>query len=161
MKKALMVAPLLAILAASPLRAATPSPPRPANPGEWIKTDDYPDEALQAGRQGSVRFTLQVDANGMPSGCNVVQGSGDPSLDEATCRLISQRARFTPATGRNGKPVAGSYTNTVRWVLPADAPAPVQVRIDPMLIAPDYCIPVWKGDNAARLSAAALARCKQ
>lgn len=160
MKKILMVAPLLAIFAASPLHAATPTPPKPAgNPGEWITTGDYPDAALQAGKQGSVRFTLQIDASGTPTGCSVVQGSGDASLDEATCRLISQRARFTPATGKNGKPAAGTYTNTVRWELPAQSPQTL-VSIEPDLIAPAYCIPVWEGKREETINLVAMARCR-
>lgn len=160
MKKLAMVAPLLAMFAAAPLHAATATPPKPAgNPGEWVLPGDYPDAARQAGKEGSVRFTLQVDATGAPAGCTVAQSSGDMSLDEATCRLITQRARFTPATDAKGKPVAGSYTNTVRWVLPEQA-APAQVvSVDPTLYAPAYCLPVWKGDAAAALNQVALALC--
>lgn len=159
MKKTFTVAPLLAILAASPLHAATPSQPKPAgNPGTWITPEDYPDAARQAGKEGSVRFTLQVDAQGVPTGCSVVQGSGDASLDEATCRLISQRARFTAATGKNGKPTTGVYTNTVRWQLPA-ASAPEPIVMDRRLFAPDYCIEVWKGNAAVTIAHTGLSLC--
>lgn len=160
MKKQLLVAPLLAIFAAAPLHAATASPPKPAgNPGEWITPGDYPSAALRAGKEGTVRFTVQVGADGVPAGCAVAQGSGDSSLDEATCRLISQRARFTPATDTKGRAVAGSYTNSVRWVVPEGGAQVQRIVVDPRLYAPAYCLPVWQGDSAAALAQVALALC--
>ncbi|WP_338465704.1 energy transducer TonB [Novosphingobium sp. ZN18A2] len=160
MTKKLLVAPLIALLAASPALAAAPTGPKPAgNPGAWITPGDYPAAALKAGKEGAVQFSLQVDASGTPTGCSVTKGSGEPSLDEATCRLISQRAHFTPATGKNGKPVAGTYANTVRWVLPADGGPEVLASIDRRLIAPAYCVPVWKGERAQTIGMVALARC--
>jgi protein TonB len=40
------------------------------------------------------------------------------TVDPATCRLYQRRARFTPARDDGGNPVAGTFTDRVRWQLP-------------------------------------------
>ena len=39
-------------------------------------------------------------------------------LDDATCKLVTRRARFKPATDGEGNPTTGSYSNAVRWQIP-------------------------------------------
>ena len=48
----------------------------------------------------------------------VVRGVRLAALDDATCRLISRRAQFDPATDETGARVPGTYTGSVRWELP-------------------------------------------
>lgn len=108
--------------------AAPPAPPPPrftpknpeprGNPGSWATTDDYPSRALREEREGVTRFTLQVGSDGRVTNCTVTGSSGSPDLDEAACRALTRRARFKPATNGEGQPVAGSYSNSVRWQIP-------------------------------------------
>lgn len=86
----------------------------------WVTTQDYPTAELRAEHQGSVRFRLDVDARGRVSQCAVVTSSGYAGLDEATCKFVSRRARFDPATNADGQSVAGSYLGTIRWIIPRD-----------------------------------------
>ncbi len=115
--------------------AAHPLPPRPAGrPGEWASDDDYPVAALRDNAEGLVRFELTVGADGVPTQCEVRTSSGNAALDQGTCQLMLQRARFLPATNAKGVAVIGSYTNTVRWQMPDDGkfsvPLPGQVRLE-------------------------------
>ncbi len=99
--------------------AATAGAPQPlGNPGDWVNSADYPASALREEAEGVVGFTLDVDAQGVPTNCSVTRSSGNPSLDSATCTLISTRARFTPATDKKGAPVAGTWSSSVRWQIP-------------------------------------------
>ncbi|MGV1683976.1 TonB family protein [Sphingopyxis sp. NJF-3] len=117
---------LLLALAADPSRPPAPppatmraGPPSPAtSPGSWVTPDDYPARARRDEREGVVGFRLTVDADGLPSGCDVTASSGHADLDEKTCQLLMERARFTPARDENGQKVASSYTNRIRWQLP-------------------------------------------
>ena len=61
---------------------------------------------------------VTVGADGRVSGCDIVRSSGYRGLDQATCRAVTRRARFRPATDGNGQNVAGSYSNSVRWQIP-------------------------------------------
>lgn len=85
---------------------------------QWITTDDYPPSALRGEEQGVVAIALRIAADGRIDSCTVTASSGHVALDQATCRLYQRRARFTPARDDGGNPVAGTFTDRVRWQLP-------------------------------------------
>ena len=101
--------------AAAPLPPPAPPPPPPprgkararANLAALLSNDDYPVEALRNGVEGVVSFRLQVGADGRVTGCAITQSSGSDLLDSTTCRLLSARARFSPARDRRGGAAAG------------------------------------------------------
>jgi periplasmic protein TonB len=109
---------------------ARPEPPRPTpsfapkiarpsnNQARWITNDDYPSRALRDGSEGLAGYRLIVGSGGRVSSCEITASTGNRLLDETTCRLISSRARFDPATDENGARVVGSYSGTVRWQIP-------------------------------------------
>lgn len=110
-----------------------PPPPAPdgstgpvpvGNPGEWVTTGDYPLKALREEKEGMTGFKLTVSPAGWVKNCEIVSSSGVPELDEATCRLVTMRATFKPATDAKGVPGEGIYSNRVRWVVPQDVPQP-------------------------------------
>ena len=101
------------------------SPPKPANsPGGWVLAADYPPAAVAERRACTTRFKVTVAPDGIVTGCDIVLTSGSDDLDNATCALIATRALFTPAEDENGKPIFGTYTNSIKWVLPAPDPVP-------------------------------------
>ncbi len=102
-----------------------PTPPAKAqravprgNPGSWATNDDYPSSAIRAEESGTTGFRVEIGPDGKVTSCAVTGSSGSATLDDATCRLISRRARFTPAKDTSGAAVSDSYSNKVRWVLP-------------------------------------------
>ncbi|MEO5973128.1 MAG: energy transducer TonB [Sphingomicrobium sp.] len=114
----------------APIIRAPPAPPAPpaprtvqpakakANLASYVSNDDYPQDAIRNGEAGTTGFTLQVGANGRVTNCSVTASSGSRSLDNTTCRLMTSRARFTPATDNYGKPTSDSASGRIRWVLP-------------------------------------------
>jgi protein TonB len=110
--------------AADPPPVPKPAPftaraPRPRNaPGSWATPNDYPARDLREGNQGVTRFTLAIGADGKVRSCTVTGSSGFPNLDKAACDNISRRARFEPATDDGGQRIAGTYSGTIRWVIP-------------------------------------------
>ncbi len=112
--------------------AAPPPPPPPApkfqpkaaapkgNPGNWATSNDYPSRALREEREGSTGFRVTIGTDGKVADCSVTRSSGSPDLDQATCDNIRRRARFTPATDGDGNPTTGSYSSTIRWVIPKE-----------------------------------------
>lgn len=107
---------------------APPPPPPPkiepakarANLASYISDDDYPSSAIRAEEQGTTGFTLDVGPNGRVVNCTITQSSGSSALDNATCRIMKSRARFTPATDSSGNRVGDRASGRIRWVLPAD-----------------------------------------
>lgn len=97
----------------------TPRFAQPRNdPGNWVTTNDYPSRDLREGNQGLARFLLTIGTNGKVEACTITQSTGFRGLDEATCKYVSRRASFKPATDGNGAKVAGSYAGSVRWLIP-------------------------------------------
>jgi TonB family protein len=81
-----------------------------------FSSDDYPAEAFSRSQGGKSQFILLVDETGRVAGCDVVVASGIPALDAMGCQVIRHRAKFTPARGKDGKPVRSSYvTPPVVW----------------------------------------------
>ena len=101
----------------SPVALGQPAVPR-GNPASWVSESDYPARDIREGNQGRVGFALSLGADGRVTACRVTSSSGHAGLDAATCTLVTRRARFSPATGPDGRPVAGSYSGTIRWVIP-------------------------------------------
>ncbi|MBV8686017.1 MAG: energy transducer TonB [Alphaproteobacteria bacterium] len=106
-----------------------PSPPPPppphieparakANLASYVSDSDYPSIAIRAEEQGTTRFRLAVGPDGKVSDCIVTGSSGSSALDQATCRIMKARARFTPARDGAGRPTGDTVANAIRWVLP-------------------------------------------
>ena len=136
------VIPLLLALAAQG-NSGQATPARPIDPGSWVGRDDYPLDAAKAGAEGTVGFRLRIDAQGRVTSCETVKSAG-PALDSATCGLILRRARFRPARDAAGAAVAGTYSSTITWRLPAErlVPfAPAQLVIDTLAprAGPAFC----------------------
>ncbi|MFN3468396.1 MAG: energy transducer TonB [Novosphingobium sp.] len=118
---------------APPAPVALPAPPAPppprftpkaavpkGNPANWATSNDYPSRALREEREGTTGFRVTIGTDGKVIDCEITRSSGSPDLDEATCSNIRRRARFTPATDGDGNPTTGSYSNSIRWVIPKD-----------------------------------------
>jgi len=102
-----------------------PPPPRKVEPAKakanlqgLLSTDDYPPSAQRNEESGTVRVQLTVGPNGRVTACSVTSSSGSSALDSATCRLLSSRARFTPARDSDGNPTSDTVNAPpIKWVL--------------------------------------------
>jgi protein TonB len=112
-----------------PVAPPVMAPPRPAPPPQprqsqarsltgslqgLISSDDYPPSALDNNEQGSVQVTLTIGASGRVTGCSS-SGGASATLKSATCRLVTSRARFSPAQDAAGNPTTSSYSQTIVW----------------------------------------------
>ncbi len=71
-----------------------------------LRSRDFPRafrRLLASGRSPFVMFT--VLPNGRVSNCKIYQSSGDPTLDDVTCALVTSRFVYRPAYNRRGEPV--------------------------------------------------------
>jgi TonB family protein len=115
---------------------APPPPPPPPRRGKvrpggpqaplpsLFSSADYPPSAIRAGEQGEVGFRVDVGKDGRVALCTVTATSGSAVLDSTTCRLITVRARFTPARDHQGRPTTDSYSGRIIWRLPEPEPPP-------------------------------------
>jgi protein TonB len=89
-----------------------------ANLASYIGDNDYPPTALRANQQGTVTFLMAIGADGRLTDCIVTGSSGSEAIDNVTCRIMRDRARFTPARDAQGNPVEDVQTSMIRWSLP-------------------------------------------
>lgn len=102
-----------------PTATFSPVGAKPRNdPGGWLTDRDYRSSWARRELTGTASFRLDIAASGKVTGCRITGSTGHAQLDEATCRLLPRRAKFEPARGANGEPVAGQYSGTVLWKLP-------------------------------------------
>lgn len=112
-----------------PIMVPYPVPPAPsprvvppsrafANLGAYFSADDYPAAAIDAEEEGNVGFQLLIGTDGRVAQCVVTASSGSVSLDAATCRILTARARYRPARDWRGNPMQGRDSGRVSWQLP-------------------------------------------
>jgi protein TonB len=120
-------APFIPTPPAPPAPVAPPPPPRVippqrarANLNSYFSGDDYPAAALRGNDEGSTGFRLTIGPSGRVTDCQVTASSGSSALDQATCRILRSRARYTPARDSSGNPTSGTDSGRVTWRLPSD-----------------------------------------
>lgn len=88
-------------------------------PPRWlrgrIRDSDYPREAGDAGIGKTILLQFDVETNGRVSGCTILESSGNPMLDEATCRLVERRYRFEPSRDAYGTAVPSAVVESHVW----------------------------------------------
>lgn len=88
------------------------------NPGDWVTDNDYRTPWIRRGYSGTASFTLDISASGRVSDCTITRSTGHTALDEATCSLLTRRARFNPAQDSSGISVPGTFSSAITWKLP-------------------------------------------
>jgi len=83
-----------------------------------FSVNDYPAAAAGTGAHGKVVARLTIDTTGRVAGCNIVQSSGYPVLDQATCNILRRRARYGPGIDKRGRPVVSTVDESITWIAP-------------------------------------------
>lgn len=81
-----------------------------------ISSDDYPPSAQDNNETGTVNVELTVGPSGRVTGCSA-SGSASSTLRTTTCRLLTARARYSPAQDANGNPISATTSATITWRL--------------------------------------------
>lgn len=111
--------PVIEIPRPSPVPSFAAVAAKPRNdPSRWLTNADYRPSWTRQELAGLAKFRLDIAASGKVTNCTVTGSTGHAALDEATCSLVTRRARFEPARGTNGEAVTGSYIGSVLWELP-------------------------------------------
>lgn len=82
-----------------------------------VCASDYPGRALRNEVEGVAVYHVVVNSEGQPNLCWVSLPTPSGDLDEATCRIIMNRARFRPAQDENGAPRVAIYSGRMRWTI--------------------------------------------
>lgn len=66
---------------------------------------DYRQIAAMDSPHGSAELLLLINRVGRVERCRALRSSGNPAVDGALCRILLDRARFSPAREANGSPL--------------------------------------------------------
>ena len=99
----------------SPPACRTPAARAVADLASYVRNNDYPAQALSRHEEGTTAFRLTIDRTGRATDCVVTRSSGSASLDHVTCRILIERARFTPAIGPDGLPTEDHVSAQMTW----------------------------------------------
>ena len=88
----------------------------------YMPASTYPAAAVAARQEGRVSALIEVAPNGHVSHCRVLESSHSESLDNATCDIATNKARFTPLLDGAGKATNFWSVLSMRWVLPTTPP---------------------------------------
>lgn len=111
-------------------KAAPPPPPAAptinksaaakGNPANWVTDADYPARAMREGKEGVTAVAWDINEQGRVENCRVTSSSGTPELDEAACRALTRRGRYSPALDQSGNPIRSTSSRRIRWQIPED-----------------------------------------
>ena len=86
----------------------------------------YPPRALAAREQGSVKFRVEIDEKGIVQSCKVTGSSGYERLDDETCTLVVEHAKFRPVLDGEGIAREAVHDGVVNWRIPGGS-APIKL----------------------------------
>ena len=95
------------------------------NPAEWVAPQDYPPEALAKREEGIVNLSFAISPEGAVRDCRVVYSNASARLRNASCALITDRAKYRPAHDEAGAAIAGQDQLVVEW-----RANPARVRVE-------------------------------
>jgi TonB family protein len=90
--------------------------------GGELSEADLSASGVAAGGAVVVRYV--IDTGGRAANCTIVSSSFDVELDSATCRIVEERFRFSPARDASGNAVAETRLQRIAWQPPAPPPPP-------------------------------------
>ena len=97
--------PIYAFVRARPLQPLT----------SLVTYRDYPPNAPRGPDVHVTSFRLTVGADGNVDDCTVNVSSGSAELDSAACRLMRERAQFSPARVRIGNAISDDHWGRIDW----------------------------------------------
>lgn len=80
-----------------------------------LRDRDYPREAEAQRLAGTVGIRFRVRTDGRIDNCSIAQSSGHAMLDTLTCRLVTERFRFQPATDAAGVAIESTLGTSFTW----------------------------------------------
>lgn len=87
---------------------------------KWVnKNIKYPEEAKEAGAEGTVFIQFVVDENGYVGNVEVARSSGNDALDAEALKIVNMSPQWTPGQ-QNNIPVKVNYTFPVVFKLLKD-----------------------------------------
>lgn len=100
--------------------------PHLINGNSLVWASDYPAGSMSRGEEGIAEFQLTIK-NDRPATCNIISSSGYRELDDATCRLVMERAVFDTSNVQKG--AWPTFKSRIRWIIQPNVPRPYSTSL--------------------------------
>ncbi len=90
----------------------------PISPASWIRSEDYPIEAIRYDLDGKVRIAFDITPGGRITNCIVELPADFEPFNEVACRLTMARGLLLPAIGKDGRPKRTKGFKTINFAIP-------------------------------------------
>jgi len=84
------------------------------NQAAWLTFNDIPESMMTTNTHVGAQLIFEVDQSGKVSACRPYKSTGMAAFDAFACKMLQERARFTPATYK-GAPVLAVGTTFVKF----------------------------------------------
>jgi TonB family protein len=84
----------------------------------YVSPYDFPLPAISAIKGGETHALVDIGADGRASNCRIIRSSGRNDIDQTSCMVLTQRARFEPARNSKGEAIAVPDYMVFRWEIP-------------------------------------------
>ena len=88
-----------------------------SDPSGIFTSDDYPSQAISAGKESRFHVWLNLDPTGRVTTCRVISTFATPEINDKMCKLVQQRQKFVPARTADGTAVASYYVESFAFVI--------------------------------------------
>jgi hypothetical protein len=129
----------------APAPPPSPLPPPPSNPDTikskavqmsgYVSDDDYPPYAIRNEEEGTVFIMFRINETGRVDQCSA--DGATASLQEVSCRIVTERFTYRPARDVRGKAVPQWKQQRIMWRIPPQMQASI--------VMPIAFVPIDKG----------------
>lgn len=123
------------------------SDPLPAKPAQDITAANaaviaryYPRASIRRGEEGAVEFRVVLNREGKIESCAITRSSGFVNLDDRTCDLMVETARFAAIRDASGWRARSVHDGRIVWRIPDD-------QVPDTMAAPNRSIKVSAEDR--------------
>lgn len=81
----------------------------------WVTPDDLPPAYENMAQTRLAVMRLDIDISGRVANCTILRSTGAALLDFQSCRVMTARARYTPARDEAGQAIPTIRTKKIEW----------------------------------------------
>jgi TonB family protein len=85
---------------------------------DYVSPYDFPLPALAAAKGGETHVLIDIGVDGRASNCRIIRSSGRKDIDQTSCMVLTERARFEPARNSKSQAIAAPDYMAFRWEIP-------------------------------------------
>lgn len=88
------------------------------NWANYVSAYDFPQSALAAVKGGETHVLIDIGVAGRASNCRIIRSSGRKDIDQTSCMVVTERARYEPGRNSKGEAITAPHYMAFHWEIP-------------------------------------------